>query len=646
MAKPENANSNPLSDTQNMRVDSQQSGLLHKEFESVVRARKNATCLNHNGNTLSYGELNVLANRIAHKLLEHGIKPDSLIAIYLDRSPELIVSILGILKAGAAYLPIDLAYPSERVDYMLNDSKPEALITHSELVANLPKEIFSIICVDEFFKSLSEKEAEKDPNVKVDPENLAYVIYTSGTTGSPKGTMITHRNVLRLFSQTEHWFSFCEQDVWTLFHSCAFDFSVWEIWGALLYGGRLVVVPYLISRSPEEFYRLLETEQITVLNQTPSAFKQLHTAIQSHPNRGLNLRYVIFGGEALNMKSLKPWFEQHGDHRPKLINMYGITETTVHVTYRPLSKKDVESPSVIGEPIPDLRLYVLDANSHEVEIGKSGELYVGGPGLARGYLNRPDLTKEKFVPDNLSGQSKARLYKTGDLVRLNDDGELEYLGRTDHQVKIRGFRIELGEIESHLIHHAKVRDAIVLAQESFQNDQHLIAYCICKAGEDFPTSSEFRSFLSSKLPDYMIPSIYIQIESLPLNTNGKVNINALPQPKTDRPNLSNPYIAPRNDLEKRIAGIWQDVLEIDQVGINDSFSDLGGSSLNLVKIHSLLESMLEREIPITELFAVSTVRTLAMRIEGNQNYDGAINAVTDRAAMQRKAHAAKRKRLR
>ena len=344
---------------------------------------------------------------------------DTLVGLCLERTNELVIALLAILKAGGAYLPIDLAYPAERLAFMLEDAEVPLLITQRSLESKLPETKARVLYVEDLLAGLPQGNEEDNLKSSANADHLAYVIYTSGTTGKPKGSMITHRNVTRLFGATQAWFGFDEHDVWTLFHSCAFDFSVWEIWGALLYGGRIVVVPFLVSRSPEAFYDLLAEEQVTVLNQTPSAFRQLIRAEEAAGEKDLALRYVIFGGEALEMQSLRPWFERHGDQKPRLVNMYGITETTVHVTYRPLSKSDLDSGSVIGVQIPDLQIYILDPLGQPVPVGVPGEMYVGGSGLARGYLRRPELTAERFIPDHLTGRSDSRLYKTGDLARFS-----------------------------------------------------------------------------------------------------------------------------------------------------------------------------------------------------------------------------------
>src|SRR5581483_5152725 len=427
--------------------------------------------------SLTYRELNARANQLAHFLRKQGVGPEVLVAMCMDRSLEMIVGILGILKAGGAYLPLDLAYPAERVAFMLGDAKPPVVLTQERLTEKLPDHGARIICLDRDWPVIAREGAE-NLDSGAGPDNLAYVIYTSGSTGRPKGCLVTHANVVRLFQATWEWYRFDERDVWTMFHSYAFDFSVWEIWVALFYGGRVVVVPYLISRAPDEFYRLLHKERVTVLNQTPSSFRQLIQAEEKVGHHDLALRYVIFGGEALEMQSLKPWYERHGDQKPLLVNMYGITETTVHVTYRPLSLNDTNGGSVIGRPIPDLQLYILDQHRQPVPIGVPGEMYVGGAGVARGYLNRPELTRERFIPDPFSSRPGARLYKTGDLARFLVNGDVEYLGRIDHQVKIRGFRIELGEIESVLASHPAVRHSVVMAREDEPGNKQLVDYIV------------------------------------------------------------------------------------------------------------------------------------------------------------------------
>lgn len=379
---------------------------LQELFEEQVRSSPNAAAIRFEGDQFTYDELNRKANQLAHRLRQLGVGPEVLVGLFAERSLDLVVSILAILKAGGAYVPLDPSYPQERLAFMISDSRIALLLTEHRLKERLPEHPVPVIFLDTISDDIS-SESDENPNLLTNPGNLAYVIYTSGSTGKPKGTEVTHANVTRLFAATDSWFRFGAGDVWTLFHSYAFDFSVWEIWGALLRGGRLVVVPYWISRSPEAFFDLLEQEAVTVLNQTPSAFRQLvHVCESFEKAKQLNLRLVIFGGEALDIQSLRPWFERYGDQHPQLVNMYGITETTVHVTYRPLKKDDLDAPggSRIGVPIPDLQLHILDSRMRPVPIGVVGEMYVGGDGVARGYRNRPELTLERFLSDPFTGK--------------------------------------------------------------------------------------------------------------------------------------------------------------------------------------------------------------------------------------------------
>src|SRR5262249_24573165 len=400
---------------------------------------------------------------------------------------------------------------------------------------------------------------------------------------------------------------------WTMFHSYAFDFSVWELWGALIYGGKLVVVPYFVSRSPEEFYRLLEREKVTVLNQTPSSFRQLmHAEETLQTSTPLALRYVIFGAEELEMQSLRPWFERHGDRGPQLVNMYGITETTVHVTYRPLSLADTTSGSVIGYPIPDLQVYLLDPDLQPTPIGVPGEMYVGGAGVARGYLNRPELNNERFIPDAFRPGTGSRLYKSGDLARRLANGDMEYLGRIDQQVKIRGFRIELGEIESALAQHAGVKYAVVIDREDTPGDKRLVAYLV--ANGDSPTSEELRTHLKQSLPEYMVPSAFVALASLPLTANGKVDRRALPVPDGMLAR-SEELVAPRTATEEMLAGIWAEVLRLPTIGVFDDFFVLGGHSLLATQVVARVQKQAQRHVTLRMLFEHSTIASLARAID-------------------------------
>ena len=449
-------------------------GSIHGRFEARARQTPDSVALVSGGESLTYAELDARAGRLARALRRRGVAPETRVGLCLERSARTVVAILGVLKAGGAYVPIDPAYPPERIAWLLEDSGVALVLAEDATRAALPPSAPSVLTLDELLSESHHGETAAR-SARVEPEGAAYVIYTSGSTGRPKGVVVTHASVLRLFDSTEAWFGFGPGDVWTLFHSYAFDFSVWEIWGALLYGGRVVVVPFLTSRDPAAFRALLAREGVTVLSQTPSAFRQLVQADQSARGE-LALRWVVFGGEALEPRALKPWFHRHGDARPRLVNMYGITETTVHVTFRPLSAADADAGgSMIGEPIPDLGVYLLDARLEPVPPGAPGEIFVGGAGAARGYLGRPALTAERFLPDPFSGVAGARMYRSGDRARRRAGGDTEYLGRGDQQLKVRGFRIEPGEIEAALLAQPGVREALVVAREDEPGARRLVA---------------------------------------------------------------------------------------------------------------------------------------------------------------------------
>ncbi|MBK5431410.1 non-ribosomal peptide synthetase [Bacillus mycoides] len=566
----------------NPKLDFPPQVTIHELFEQQAMIYPNSIAVTYEKGKVTYRELNERANQLAHYLQKKGVGPDTLVGLCVERSLEMIVGILGILKAGGAYVPLDPTYPEQRLQYILEDAGIQLFVTQESLkeLKWLPENIKSI-CLDRDRDEIGQ-ESKTLPFSDVSSQNLAYVIYTSGSTGNPKGVMIEHHNVIRLFKSTDCWYQFNEKDTWTLFHSYAFDFSVWEIWGALLYGGKLVVVPYWISRSPKDFYQLLVKEEVTVLNQTPSAFRQLiQVCEQEDENKNLQLRYVIFGGEALEPISLLPWFQRYGEKKPQLINMYGITETTVHVTYYPITQDDVQhaSRSNIGKRIPDLEVYILDAYQQPVPIGVDGELYIGGAGLARGYLNRPELTAERFIPHPFSNDPKARLYRTGDLARYLPDGNLDYRGRIDHQVKIRGFRIEIGEIESTLNAYASIKEAVVIVREDQPGDKRLVSYVVGDGNV-----GAWREYLKAKLPSYMVPSRFVTMEAIPLTANGKVDREVLPMPEEEQTNSE--AVAPRNSNEKILATIWKQVLGVKKVGIHDNFFEIGGDSILSIQIIS------------------------------------------------------------
>ncbi|USA05238.1 amino acid adenylation domain-containing protein [Streptomyces lydicamycinicus] len=514
---------------------------LPELFEAQVARTPDAVAVVYEGASLTYRELNARANRLARLLVAHGAGPERFVALALPRTAELVVALLAVVKSGAAYVPVDPSYPADRTAYMLADSGPELLLTTAGAAAGLPESRPRTLLLDDpgtarALAGYGDGDlTDADRGGPLSPSNAAYVIYTSGSTGRPKGVVVPHRNVARLFAATEEWFGFGPDDVWTLFHSYAFDFSVWELWGPLLYGGRLVVVPYAVSRSPEDFLRLLADERVTVLNQTPSAFYQLMQADAEHPGLGaqLTLRRVVFGGEALDLGRMAEWYRRHGDTAPVLVNMYGITETTVHVSHLPLDERAAagQTRSLIGRGIPDLRIYVLGDRLELLPPNVPGEMYVAGAGLARGYLHQPALSAGRFVADPF-GPPGSRMYRTGDVARWTADGQLEYLGRADDQVKVRGFRIELGEIEAALESHPAVAQARVVVREDGPGEKRLVGYAVPEAGPGgLPAAGVLREHLSGALPDYMVPAAVVALDALPLTANGKLDHKALPAPE-------------------------------------------------------------------------------------------------------------------
>ncbi|MEH2317912.1 amino acid adenylation domain-containing protein [Nostoc sp.] len=609
----------------NTQTDYIQDKCIHELFEAQVERSPDAIAVIFEDKQLTYQQLNAAANQLAHYLRSLGVGPEVLVGICVERSTDMVVSILGILKAGGAYVPLDPTYPKERLAFMLEDAQVSVLLTEDKFIEGLPEHQAQVVCLNQNSQAWHQERLD-NPVRQVATNNLAYVIYTSGSTGKPKGVLVNHQNVIRLFTATQSWFNFSDRDVWTNFHSYAFDFSVWEIWGALLYGGQLVVVPYWISRSPEAFYNLLCTQQVTVLNQTPSAFRQLMNAEEEAAGKTgtLALRLVILGGEALELDSLQPWFEHHGDgyavQVPQIVNMYGITETTVHVTYRPINMADLSkrTGSLIGHRIPDLQIYLLDSQRQLVPIGVAGELYIGGAGVTRGYLNRPELTAERFIVNPFSKTFSAYLYKSGDLARYLPNGELEYLGRIDHQVKIRGFRIELGEIETALKKHVAVREVIVQAVEESHGEKRLIGYIVLHHKQAV-TIGDLQRFLKEKLPEYMVPSAFVLLPAMPLTPNGKLDRRSLPAPETLRPELEATYVMPQTEIEQTIATIWQKALNIEKIGIHDNFFELGGHSLLLVKVNSQLREIFQTDLSMLDMFRYPTISSLAESLNTIKN---------------------------
>ncbi|WP_433260004.1 amino acid adenylation domain-containing protein [Actinosynnema sp. CS-041913] len=561
---------------------------VHRLFERWAEQAPEAVAVVRGDDRIGYRELDEWANHIAHRLRAEGVRPGMSVAVCVERSIGLIASLLGVLKAGAVYVPVDPDYPAERQAFILADSGAAVVLTSDSVRPRLRDGL-----------TVPRGASPAGPDLVDVPDAPAYVIYTSGSTGRPKGVVVTHRNVVRLFDVTAGRFGFTSDDVWTMFHSAAFDFSVWEMWGALLHGGRLVVVPRDTARDPDAFWRLLIAEQVTVLNQTPSAFGLLSRAARDAGWPDTALRLVVFGGEALEPATLIPWFDRYGDTSPRLVNMYGITETTVHVTAHALSAGETGSP--IGRPLDDLRVRLLDADGSEVPPHHVGEAFVSGPGVSLGYLNRPALTAERFVPDP-AGPPGSRRYRSGDLAVADDGGALFYRGRNDSQVQLRGFRIELGEVESALVAIPAVGAAVVVLSDDLPSGPTLVGYLTEAEPADLP---DIRAHLRRTLPDHMVPVRWVFLDRLPLTAHGKADRRALPLPAA-RLDADEPVGA----TERLIAGIWRDVVGVEP-GRHDNLFAMGGSSLHANQILTRIGAALGHRPALGVVFADPTVAGLA-----------------------------------
>ncbi|MFC3196159.1 amino acid adenylation domain-containing protein [Parapedobacter deserti] len=595
-------------------------------FYDQVQRTPSATAVVFEGSSMTYQELDERSSQVAHLLLAQGVQPQTLVAVCLDKSLEMIVALLAVLKAGCAYVPIDPDYPTDRIAYMLDDINASIVVTGDGHIPTLSVAIGERavvpIAISLTEPSMLAAYPSSRPDWPVTGDDLAYIIYTSGSTGRPKGVMITHWNVVRLFFNDAPLFDFSEADVWTMFHSFCFDFSVWEMYGALLFGGKLVVVSKAVAKDVSLFSKLMVDAGVTILNQTPSAFYML----QDHASLlqrvlPLRVRYVIFGGEALNPAKLTPWMTLYPACR--MINMYGITETTVHVTYQEINGQHTDSnASIIGKPIPTLYTYVLDEHTNRVPPGTIGELYVGGSGLAKGYLNQPELTASRFIPDPFDSDGDARLYRTGDLAKQAEDGTLEYHGRIDNQIKIRGFRIELGEIEHALQTAPGVLHGVVATHQKGDGDCQLVGYYVA---EGFADNKVVRAHLQQALPDYMVPQFLIPIDAIPLTSNGKVDKKALPIPDAAKLQ-AHAYAAARYQTERTIADVWKTTLQIDRVGRHDHFFESGGNSLLAQKaVFSLKKQGIE--VPVIKLYQYPVVKDLAAYVDGRRPARGFNDAV-------------------
>ena len=593
-------------------------------FEAQAARTPEAVALSQAARTMTYTGLDAAANRVAWQLIAAGAGPETIVAVAIDRSPAMVTAVLAVLKAGAAYLPLDPDLPAERLAYLLGDAQPVAVLTTDALTHRLPSTTAITITIDDPPQAPPAGTPDRAPTdhdrtTPLDPRHPAYLIYTSGSTGQPKAVTIEHRQASRLFEAARPWMAFDGGDVWTLFHSFVFDFSVWEIWGALLHGGRLVIVPTHVTRAPDLFRALVADEGVTILNQTPSAFYQFIEADASSDGAPLALRAIIFGGETLDFTRLIPWAERH-PVRPRLINMYGITETTVHVTALPIDPaRMAEAPrGWIGTALADTGVYVLDGRLGLCPPGVVGELYVSGAGLARGYRGRPGLTSARFVASPFGVGE--RLYRTGDRGSWRADGTLAYHGRADEQVKVRGFRVEPGEIEAVLLAEPGVAQAAVVLRG--QGDAARLAGYVVPASGVVLDPAGLRVRLAGLLPGYMVPSALVVLQRLPLTVNGKLDRQALPEPQLQVA----ADVAPSTAEEVLLCAVVAELLGVPQVGLGDDFFALGGHSLLAVRLVARLRDELGCAVPVRAIFEHPRLGDLANTITNTPGLQGAISA--------------------
>ena len=574
-------------------------------FETQVSKTPNNIAIAFEDKKMTYKELNEKANSLANYLISKGVKQKEIIGLRLNKSLEMIIGIIAIIKAGCCYLPINMQYPKDRVEYMLKDSKAQLLLGTKESLDEFD------IKIEKIDISLAEEkiynQKKQNLKLKISPEDLLYIIYTSGSTGKPKGAMICHKNVVRLMKNDKFLFDFNENDVWTMFHSVAFDFSVWEMYGALLYGGKLVIVPEYIAKDPNLYLELMEKEKVTVLNQTPTYFYNLLNCEAKRPHKNLMIRYIVFGGEALKPNMLKPWRKLHP--KTKLINMYGITETTVHVTFKELNNKDLESPkSNIGLPIPTLGIILLDKNLKLVPPGVPGEICVCGDGVFKGYLNRDDLNKTKLIKNPYS--ENEIMYRSADSGICGDDYVLEYLGRIDKQVKIRGFRVELGEIEEKIKNFQGINSCIVTTKKSIDEHDLLCAYYICDSQIEL---DKLKNKLKKDLPNYMIPQYFIEVEKWPFNFNGKIDVKKLPVPQYQAIEMD--IIPPRNETDLKLIELLKVILSTENISIDNNFFDLGGDSLSAIILCMQIQDKFKVQLYVKDIIDNPVIKDISDLIQ-------------------------------
>ena len=586
---------------------------IQQLFEAQVERTPDAIAVVCENEQLTYRDLNVRANRLAHTLRKLGVGPEVPVGVFLERSLEVVISLLAILKAGGVYLPLDPAYPKQRIGFMLDDSKASVLLTLERLIQDLPEHRAQVVCLDSEAEAIAIDSAE-NPLSSSEPENLAYIIYTSGSTGQPKGVLVSHGSIAEHCRDAVKFYELEPADRVLQFASISFDLSLEQILPTLIVGARLVVMGREVWR-PSEFHNKASEFGLTVVDLPTGYWQELVQEWAAEPEPAASAQYRLFlvGGDTMLPETLSLW-QQTSLRSVRLINAYGPTEATITATAFEIARRPGEASKLhrvpIGRPLANRVIYILDKHCNPVPIGVPGELHIGGMSLARGYLNRPDLTADKFIPDPFSEMVGARMYKTGDLARHLPDGNIEYIGRTDHQVKIRGFRIELGEIEAALAQHPSVRQAVVSTHQDVDGEKRLLAYIVGDR-EHPPTASVLRTFLKEKMPEYMVPAVFTMLDSLPTMPNGKVDRRALPKPDHARPAMEKTFLAPRDALELQLAGLWEEVLNVRPIGVTDNFFDLGGHSLLAVRLFALIEKRLGKKLPLAALFRGATIEGLA-----------------------------------
>ncbi|MBF6570846.1 MAG: amino acid adenylation domain-containing protein [Candidatus Binataceae bacterium] len=592
---------------------------IHELFEAQVERTPDAIALVFEDQQLSYCELNVRANRLAHSLRKLNVGPEVAVGVCLERSLEVVVSLLGILKAGGVYLPLDPAYPKQRIGFMLEDSKAAVLLTQTRLIHGLPEHWARVVDLDTDSEATIRESAE-NPTSLIQPDNLAYIIYTSGSTGQPKGVLVSHGSIAEHCCDAEKYYDLKPTDRVLQLASMSFDLSLEQILPTLIAGARLVVVGQEVWRA-NEFHSKAAEFGLTVVDLPTGYWQELIQEWAAGSESDLSAPYRLFlvGGDAMSPEAFDLW-RQSPLGAIRLINAYGPTEATITATAfetGSLSHNGVRFHRVpIGRPLANREIYILDRDYNPVPIGVPGELHIGGRSLARGYLNRPDLTADKFVPNPFSHVAGARMYKTGDVARQLADGNIEYIGRTDHQVKIRGFRIELGEVEAALAQHPFVHQAIVSTHQDGRGEKRMVAY-VLGDHEHAPTANDLRCFLKDRVPEYMVPSVFMLLESMPLMPNGKVDRGALPKPDQTRPEMGKIFVAPRDELERQLTALWEEVLGVRPIGVTDNFFELGGHSLLAVRLFALIDKRLGKRLPLAALFQGATVEGLAAIVRQN-----------------------------